>query len=242
MKEDSRKRYNLIILAFVIVTLVITGIAMRFLPDTVPVHFSSNGVVDRYGSKYELFIVAGILGILDFAFAAGLTEQKGMVASEDDDEKTAATKRTNRKVMRGIGIGVSALNVVVVLVLIICIGAGSQSDGLLESQVADMITTIMTIAMSVVFIFLGNIMPKTKPNGLVGVRTSWSSYNDICWAKSNRFGGYTMMIVGMISIIMTAIVKGMAAVYIMLVLLLIGAALMVWYSYKVYKEELKAGH
>lgn len=237
MKEESRKRYYLTILAFVLVTLVIAGIAMRFLPDTVPVHFSANGVVDRYGSKYELFAVAGILGLLDFVFAAGLPEQKGIAASSEDGEKEEASKSSNRKVMRGIGIGISALNLVVVLILVISIGAGTQYEGILEDRIADILTTVTTIAMSVGFIFLGNIMPKTKPNGLVGVRTSWSSYNDVCWARSNRFGGYTMIFVGVISIIMTAIVQGITAMYTMVALLLIGAGAMIWYSYKVYKEE-----
>ena len=31
-------------------------------------------------------------------------------------------------------------------------------------------------------------MPKTKKNGTIGVRISWSMYNDVTWAKSNYFG------------------------------------------------------
>ena len=36
-----------------LIPLVITGITLSFLPDTVPMHYDAEGVIDRWGSKYE---------------------------------------------------------------------------------------------------------------------------------------------------------------------------------------------
>ena len=46
--------------------LVVTAAAQPFLPDTVPVHFDVSGP-DRWGSKAELFVGAGIVAVLELA-------------------------------------------------------------------------------------------------------------------------------------------------------------------------------
>ena len=33
--------------------LVITAVALQFMPDTVPLHYNAAGEIDRWGSKYE---------------------------------------------------------------------------------------------------------------------------------------------------------------------------------------------
>lgn len=40
--------------------LIINIIMMRFLPDVIPVHFGENDMVNRWGSKYEIFILSGL--------------------------------------------------------------------------------------------------------------------------------------------------------------------------------------
>lgn len=48
-------------IAFCIIPLAATAIAVfAFLPDTVPMHIGPQGI-DRYGSKYEAFLVGGLL-------------------------------------------------------------------------------------------------------------------------------------------------------------------------------------
>lgn len=236
MKDDGRKKYVWTIVVCMMLLFVMAGIAMRFLPDTVPMHFGSDGHVDRYGSKYEFFAVAAVLCIGPVA-AIALPEEKGFVVSESDDEKTVERKKTNRKVMRVIGVAVALAFDIVFLILLVTCGTGAREGGLEEYEVGDMIATIMTIMLGLAFIPIGNVLPKTKPNALVGVRTSWSSYNDRTWTRSNRFGGIAMMLVGVITVIITMFVRGLAAMVIMTVLLLAASGLMIWYSYKVYKDE-----
>ena len=57
-----------VLLALAALPLVLTAAAQPFLPETVPVHFDVGGP-DRWGSKAELFVGAGILFVIEIAAA-----------------------------------------------------------------------------------------------------------------------------------------------------------------------------
>ena len=85
-------------------------------------------------------------------------------------------------------------------------------------------------------VYLGNILPKTKRNSVVGVRTVWSMDNDTTWELSNRFGGKAMIVSGLLILIESFIIKGFASTMVELAIIIaMGVAMMV-YSSKVYKK------
>ena len=49
--------YGALCLAPLVATAVMVG---WFLPDTIPAHYGVSGQVDRWGSKYECFVLPGI--------------------------------------------------------------------------------------------------------------------------------------------------------------------------------------
>ena len=57
-------------------------------------------------------------------------------------------------------------------------------------------------------IILGNIMPKLRMNSAVGLRTVWSMKNEATWKKSQRFGGISLIVGGIIIIIVCFFTKG----------------------------------
>ncbi len=59
MRRNEKMRKKLFILSPIIVLILTSGI-MPFLPRAIPMHNSMWGEVDRWGSKYELFIIAGL--------------------------------------------------------------------------------------------------------------------------------------------------------------------------------------
>ena len=95
------------------------------------------------------------------------------------------------------------------------------------------------ILLGVMFVVIGNFMPKTRRNGVVGLRIVWSMHNDITWAKSNRFAGASLIIVGILTIITSVFVEGMLATGLMLAYLFISLIVMLVYSYRVYKSQVK---
>ena len=76
-------------LILIMIVLASTLIAMAFLPDIIPVHFDIHGEVDRWGSKYELLILPGVLALMwsicDKSIGFFLKNEKNK-----DDEKLKA--------------------------------------------------------------------------------------------------------------------------------------------------------
>lgn len=46
------------------------------------------------------------------------------------------------------------------------------------------------------FVALGLVLPRVKRNAFVGIRTAWTLTSDENWARSNRVGGYSMVVGG----------------------------------------------
>ena len=57
-------------------------------------------------------------------------------------------------------------------------------------------------------VLLGNIMTKLRMNSVVGLRTVWSIKNETAWKKSQRFGGISFIVGGIIIIIVCFLTKG----------------------------------
>ena len=100
---------------------------------------------------------------------------------------------------------------------------------------------ITAIALGVVFIVLGNFMPKTRSNSTIGARTKWSMYNDNTWRKSNRFGAVALMVAGVLTIVTAVFVKSsVGEVLAAVVYIILAAVITTVYSHRVYVQELAA--
>ena len=212
-----------------------TVVALQFMPDTVPMHYNVAGEIDRWGSKLENLIFPGII------LAMCLFWQLFGTYFEKKAEKTPAGKaqdeaRTNAKILVITGAATTAMFAVMQAVILYSAWA-KAGDNALSTDVDIMkITAILAGAMLVV---LGSLMPKTGRNRVVGVRVSWSLYNDVTWAKSNRFGAGAMIIAGLLTIAMAAFLKGLAALIALLACLLAAVAATLIYAHSVYKKELE---
>ena len=57
----------------------------------------------------------------------------------------------------------------------------------------------------VLFVVIGNVLPRLRWNFVVGVRTPWTLADERVWDKTHRFGGWVMVIAGLVLIIAAAI-------------------------------------
>lgn len=55
--------------------------------------------------------------------------------------------------------------------------------------------------MSLLFIIIGNYIPKCKPNHIVGFRISCTMKNEEVWNKIHRFSGYLLVVCGFINFV-----------------------------------------
>lgn len=219
---------------FAIITLISSIVAICILPDNVAVHFDQYGVVDRWGSKYEILILPVIMIIVYVVFEFCISSHLNKKAIGSDD-KEAADAQTNLKVMSVI---IPMINGFLMLVNFAFLQATYQQTMNSVTYEID-IMKYVAMLMSIMIILMGNYMPKTRKNSNVGFRLLWTRYNDITWTKSNRFAAYIMMIAGAISLLGSILFDGTVSMSIMMLTFIISIITMTIYAYIVYRDEKK---
>lgn len=209
-----------------------TAIIIPYLPDQIATHFDLSGTVDDRGSKYILFLFPAIqllMTIIMTVFIIYLEKKR----TEGVDDKKAANAHANAKVMEILTIVMSLLFVTIEAIVI-----GISFKGEKVENMGMAATRLSMLSMGLILIVVGNLMPKTRKNWIVGIRLPWSIYNDTTWSKTHRFGGAALMVGGAITILGAAILPNEALILTtMFVALMLSVIVTMVYSYKVYKEE-----
>ena len=94
--------------------------------------------------------------------------------------------------------------------------------------------------MGIMFILLGNYMPRIRPNYTFGIRTPWTPASETVWKKTHRVGGYVFVLSGVI-IVVCSFFRGWAAL-IGIGVLLAGTIVSSVYSWLVFREEQNHNH
>ncbi len=216
------------------ISLIGTALVLQFMPDSVPMHHDSAGNIDRWGNKYENLLFPIIILAMSFFWTLfiGYYEKK---ADKTNKEKESADARTNVKVLGIVGLSMAVM--FTVMQGFILYGEYNVAVSGAESQTVD-IGKVSCILIGVILIVLGNFMTKTRINSGVGLRISFSMYNDNTWRKSNRFGAIAMMIAGALTIITAVLMKNsFIATMVMLGYILIASVMTVIYSHREYVRE-----
>lgn len=95
------------------------------------------------------------------------------------------------------------------------------------------VTSITMTLYAILLIIIGNLLPKVKVNGSIGIRTTHTMENEEVWRKSHRFAGKLWVLLGVCMLPFALLGK------ILPIILLFTAMIIVpiIYSEKVYKEE-----
>lgn len=188
------------------------------LPATVPVHWGIDGNVDRYGSKNELFLIAGmniLMGVMFFFLPKIDPKQKNYDRFQGIYEWMAIWTLAFMAVMTG-------------LILRETMYPGSFDIG-----------KVVVVMVAVLFICMGNVMPKVKQNFFTGVKTPWALSSETVWNKTHRLGGKCFVFGGILMLISAFLGNGKIMFGVTVgVALLIGGIPSVM-SYIWYKNETK---
>ena len=215
-----KKAYKWII-ALIVIGFVIVGLFFSMAPDKIPVHYDINGQIDRWGSKYE-FILFPLINLLFGGFMAWLARREQKQGRE-----------MNEQVVAGMTVCVLVFfNLLWLFFMWKAIDVDNFDSGLGELS-----TKALMILVFASFIPLGNNMPKAQRNSIYGLRTKWSMANDRCWQKSQRFGGYALVISGIIGTLLSALLPSHWGGYIMLLIIAIATVTCIVGSYRIYRNE-----
>lgn len=97
------------------------------------------------------------------------------------------------------------------------------------------------IIIPIMFVIIGNYMPKCKQNYTIGIRVVWALKNEENWNKTHRFAGRFWVFSGSIFTILILLVPLDNMVPVLGFISLFLALIPVLYSYLYYKKQLKEG-
>lgn len=181
------------------------------LPEQMITHVSFNNVPDGYMAKTHFLIFYPVFFILIFSLSFFITM------------KDPRNKNQEKKPLYFLFIAVPILGVLAFIALI-RLNLGQPTD----------IGLIISIAVGLLFIILGNYLPKIKPNYTFGIKLPWTLANDEVWQRTHRLSGYLWILAGIIIIISYVIMpNAYAFLAILLIPLLIAPTI---YAYRLYKK------
>lgn len=175
------KRSVILYLLLSLLPLALIAVFYSSLPQQIPLNWGFNGTV-TYGSKIQIWLIGGL------SFAIGLLF---LVLPKIDPRKKNYEKFTD---------SYTSFCIVFQLFMLLIVGivlVESFHPGTLSVE------NIVIGAVGLLFVFLGNIMPKFKNNYFIGFRTPWSLSNPDVWNKTQRLGGYCFCITGIICLLLT---------------------------------------
>jgi uncharacterized membrane protein len=96
------------------------------------------------------------------------------------------------------------------------------------------VTRWMLAGVGVMFVVLGNYMPRIRSNWWMGIRTPWTLENEEVWRRTHRFGGRTFVAGGVVTIAASLLLGGRSA-WVSLAAMVIAGLSPVVYSYVVWR-------
>lgn len=193
-----------------LVPMLVGALVYNRLPETMATHWGIDGTPDGYSSR--AFAVFGLPGIL-----VGLNLLLHFTLGADP-------KRQN---MSGALLKISLWTPAVVALL--C-GGLTLAYGLGYNL---RIERIAPIFVGLVFILIGNYLPKTKQSYTLGIRLPWTLNSEENWNRTHRLGGWLFVIGGLCLIVMSFIGWSPAA---FLILIAVVGLVPIVYSYLLYRK------
>ena len=216
------KTKKCIFYCLMVLPLVVVLIALQFLPDQIPAHYDLNNQVTRWGSKYEALIFPALIMFFGF-FMLGMAKLSA---------KHEENGRNNENVCIVAGIMVLILFNAMTGYFLYTDFNKIENLSSAALDINQLVFGILGISM----IIIGNVMPKVRMNSVMGLRTSWSMKNETTWKKSQRFGGISFIIGGIVIVVICIYTKGITCLLWTMGSFAILFAFDVYYTYKISKK------
>lgn len=101
------------------------------------------------------------------------------------------------------------------------------------------ITRIVPAGVGILFIVLGNLMPRMRPNWFVGIKTPWTLSSDRVWDRTHRFSGRLFVVVGALIVLSALLAPALVKPVLMFAPWVLVIAVLV-YSYIIWRTDPEA--
>lgn len=180
-----KKNLKTLILTSVITLLpILAGLFLwDKLPDEMATHFNAQGIADGFSSK-----AFSVFGLPVFLLAV---HWLCTVITSADPKKQNISEKTLK------------------LVLWICPAISILISGIIYASALEVeinIGVIMSVFFGILFIAIGNYLPKCKQNYTMGIKIPWTLNSEDNWNYTHRLAG-KIWVIGGIIILLTAFLK-----------------------------------
>lgn len=166
-----------------------------------PVHWGASGQPDRFLPREEALQMYWVLPLSALGLAILLAVLPLV------DPMKGNIQRSARAYLTGWIGSMALLALVAIGIAMMTVRAATgDADG------NQFVRWIMA-GVGVLFVFLGDAMPKTRPNFFVGVRTPWTLTSDLAWQKTHRLAGWLFVLVGFWAIVAAFTLNGIALAF-----------------------------
>ena len=202
---------KLIITSLIILIPIVIGLILwDKLPDQVPMHWNAQGEVDGYGTKFQaVFLIPLVLVAFQWICVLG---------TSFDPKK----QNVNDKIF----------TLVLWIIPVISLLCNSMVFATALGHKVS-VEIIMPLFMGVLFVVIGNYLPKCKQSYTVGIKLPWTLDNEENWNKTHRLAGFLWVIGGVI-IMATAF---LGAFWLFFIVLIPMVVIPFVYSYLLYKKN-----
>jgi uncharacterized membrane protein len=212
MIRDHLTPLNLI-LGVLLVATTIVGFAVIPAGVSVPVHWGISGAADGFLPRDAALLLIP-------AIAAAVLLLLVVVRRYGDPEASR----------HAVAVAVTSILALFVVLdaAMVMIGAGIAVD----------MVRVIVLALGAIFVVIGNILPKTRPNPIAGIRLPWTMRDPANWQATNRLGGLLMMASG-VAMAGTALVVNSPAVLLAVALgtLFVSIAITTIYSWRLSRTK-----
>jgi len=184
-------------------------------PDRIPVHWNLAGQVDRHGGRFEGLLAIPLLALAIYVLMIFLPRLDPGRANYAAFDSAYATLR---------------------LLLLVVMAALYGLVHLCMRGVPVRIEVWTPLIVGALFVVIGNLLGKVRPNWFVGIRTPWTLSSKVAWTGTHRAGRWVFILMGVLMMV-CAVVRSAWAVWTMGVVGVTGVLGLVVYSYVLWRKD-----
>ena len=190
----------------------------------IPTHWNASGEPDDFSTRNGALLLLGIFPAITLCVSALLAAAPFLDPRKSHIEH-------GHKALSATWIGILVLFTLVTLGIAISMVKGTSGD----FNTGGVVRWIIAGSAGLLIV-IGNYLPKTRSNFMIGVRTPWTLSSDYTWEKTHRLAGKLFILAGLLGMIGAFMFNGIWLALQLSLLVLLTAVICIVYSYLVWRN------
>ena len=184
-------------------------------PDRIPVHWGLDGQVDRYGGRAEGLLAMPLVSLGLYLLLLWLPRFDPGRANYPAFASAYGTLR------------LALLALLSAIYGVIQLAVHGREVSVVE---------VMPLLIGAMYVVIGAVLGKVRPNWFVGIRTPWTLSSKVAWMRTHRVGGWLFIAMGALTMAVAA-VDAQWAMWVMIGSPIIAGIGLAAYSYRVWRAD-----